>query len=138
MTKRVIHAGGVFTNPTLNRKGKAAVSFMPGTICIFENGKVKPALDDTEEGIKYVANYDYLRGKDVKSAIKLGDWVVCMHPTQGTFYNVTANAGVYKKNDPLQIIEGQVTMGGDASSQFFAEETITITTAGDLLRVVVK
>ena len=138
MTKKVIHAGGVFLNPMLNREGKAAVNFMPGTICVFDNGAVRPSADDTETAIKYVVNYDYLRCKTVKDTFEAGDWVIGMHPTQGAFFNVPAVAGNYKKGDALKIANGQVTTGGDASSQFFAEEAITIATTGDLIRVVVK
>lgn len=138
MTKKVIHAGGVFLNPMLNREGKAAVNFMPGTICVFDNGAVRPSADDAETAIKYVVNYDYLRCKTVKDTFEAGDWVIGMHPTQGVYFNIPAVAGDYKKGDPLKIANGQVTAGGDASSQFFAEETITIATTGDLIRVVVK
>lgn len=138
MTKKVIHAGGVFLNPMLNREGKAAVNFMPGTICVFDNGAVRPSADDTETAIKYVVNYDYLRCKTVKDTFEAGDWVIGMHPTQGVYFNIPAVAGNYKKGDALKIANGQVTTGGDASSQFFAEETITIATTGDLIRVVVK
>ena len=138
MTKKVIHAGGVFPNPMLNREGKAAVSFMPGTICVFDNGQVKPSVDGADAAIKYVANYDYLRCKSVKDELEVGDWVIGMHPTQGAFFNVPAIAGNYKKGDALKIANGQVATGGDASSQFFAEETVTIATTGDLIRVVVK
>lgn len=138
MSKNVIHAGGVFLNPMLNREGKAAFSFMPGTICVFENGQIKPCVDAADEAIKYIANYDYLRCKSVKDEFEEGDWVIGMHPTSGAFFNVLAIAGNYKKGDPLKIDNGRLIGGGDESSQFFAEETITIATTGDLIRVVVK
>lgn len=137
-SKNVIHAGGIFPNPMLNREGAAAVSFMPGTICIFDNGQVKPSVNGADAAIKYVANFDYLRCKSVRDEFVTGDLVVCMHPMQGVFFNVPAEEGSYKKGDPLKITNGRVATGGDASSLFFAEETITIKKAGDLIRVLVK
>lgn len=38
--KHVIHAGGIFPNPQLNREGSAAAAFLPGTV-IFS---VQPSL----------------------------------------------------------------------------------------------
>lgn len=37
--KHVIHAGGVFPNPLLNREGAAAVATKPGIIGFFSAGK---------------------------------------------------------------------------------------------------
>ena len=45
MSKNIIHAGGLFPNPMLNREGAASVELMPGTICVFEDGKVKPSAN---------------------------------------------------------------------------------------------
>lgn len=138
MSKNVIHAGGLFPNPMLNREGAASVELMPGTICVFEDGKVKQSANGGENAIKYIANMDYLRCKTVKDKFETGDWVVCMHPMAGVFFNVTAVAGSYKKGEPLKIVNGQVATGGDASSVFYVEESDTINTDGDLLRVLVK
>jgi hypothetical protein len=38
--KHVIHAGGVFPNPLLNREGAAAASTLPGTVGFFSTPTV--------------------------------------------------------------------------------------------------
>ena len=44
--KHVIHAGGIFPNPQLNREGSAAAAFLPGTV-IFS---VQPSLPVSVDG----------------------------------------------------------------------------------------
>jgi len=137
--KHVIHAGGIFANPQLHREGAAAADTKPGTVGTFVNG-LFTAASDADVGIKYVANFDYLRCKTVDDIIKAGDWVVGFHPTPGVFLNIPAAAGTYNKGDALSVVNGQVATGGAAGAQFFVEEDkeTVISTAGDLLRVVVK
>lgn len=136
--KLVIHAGGVFPNPLLNREGAASAAFMAGSVVVFDSGKMSLSVDGTDAAIKYIADRDYLRCKGVDDSYVEGDNVIGIHPISGMFLNVAAAAGDYKKGDALKIASGRVTAGGDADSIFYAEETITIATAGDLLRVVVK
>lgn len=132
--KLVIHAGGIFPNPLLNREGAAAVSTLPGTIGSFVDDKFTASVDGTES-ILYVADMDYLLCKNASEAIEAGNVVVGIHPVSGMFLNVRAAAGTYNKGTALKIANGAVATGG--SSIFYAEETATIT-AGGLLRVVVK
>ena len=91
--KHVIHAGGIFPNPQLNREGSAAAAFLPGTVIFFSAAKPTPSVDGAEDAILYVANYDYLRCKTVDDAYAIGDWVVNIQPTPGVFLNVRAAAG---------------------------------------------
>lgn len=139
MSKRIIHVGGVFKNPQLNREGAAASEFKPGTIVHFVNGKATPSATGTEAAIHYVANMDYLRCKGVDDAYKAGDWVVCIHPFSGVFLNVRAAAGTYKKGQPLAVADGKVKAAGasDVATMFVEEDSITVED-GELLRVVIK
>lgn len=59
--KHVIHAGGVFPNPLLNREGGAAAATQPGTIGVFTNGKFTASTNGGESAVLYVANYDYAK-----------------------------------------------------------------------------
>jgi hypothetical protein len=141
--KHVIHAGGVFHNPQLNREGAAAADTQPGTVGFFDNTtkKFTASVDGNEDAILYVANYDYLRCKTVDDVIEEGDWVVAMHPTPGVFFNIPAATGTYTKGQPLSIANGRVkAVATDESIRAFVEEErpYTIATAGDLLRVVIK
>jgi hypothetical protein len=97
--KHVIHAGGIFANPQLNREGAAAADTPPGTIGFFDNTtkKFTASVDGNEAAILYVANYDYLRCKTVDDVIKAGDWVVAFHPTPGVFFNVPLQQALTQK-----------------------------------------
>ena len=95
--KHVIHAGGIFANPLLNREGAAAAATQPGTVGYFNAGKFTASVAGDESAILYVANFDYLRCKTVDDTIAAGDWVVAMHPTPGVFFNVPAATGTYTK-----------------------------------------
>lgn len=139
--KHVIHAGGVFPNPLLNREGSAAASTKPGTVGTFIAGKFTASVDGNEAAILYVANMDYLRCKSVDDAIPTGALVVGIHPMQGMFLNIPAAAGTYKKGAPLSIANGRVKAAATGESvRAYVEEddAYTISTAGDLLRVVIK
>ncbi|MEQ0227612.1 hypothetical protein ABLV17_07490 [Klebsiella sp. CN_Kp091] len=138
--KHVIHAGGVFPNPLLNREGAAAAATKPGTIGTFVAGKFTASVDGDEKAILYVADFDYLRCQTVDDSIAVGELVVGIHPMQGMFLNVRAAAGTYKKGQPLSIANGQVKIAAaDESIRAFVEEDASYATAaGDLLRVVIK
>lgn len=141
--KHVIHAGGIFPNPQLNREGAAAADTKPGTVGFFDNTtkKFTASVDGNEDAILYVANYDYLRCKTVDDTIAAGDWVVAMHPTPGVIFNVPAAAGTYTKGQPLSIANGRVKAKatGESTRAYVEEDrSTTIATAGDLLRVVIK
>ena len=138
--KHVIHAGGVFPNPQLNREGAAAAATKPGIIGTFVAGKFTASVDGNEKAILYVADFDYLRCQTVDDAIPANELVVGIHPMQGMFLNVRAAAGTYKKGQPLSIADGQVkAVGADESIRAFVEEDTAYTVAaGDLLRVVIK
>ncbi len=139
-TKRVIHAGGIFPNPLLNREGAAAADTKPGTIGFFDGGEFKASVDGKESAILYVANMDYLRCKGVDDDLKAGDWVVAIQPLQGMFLNVRAAAGTYKKGQPVAISNGQIKAAaeGDSVRAFIEEDTELTAKAGDLVRVVIK
>lgn len=139
-TKRVIHAGGIFPNPLLNREGAAAADTKPGTIGFFDGGEFKASVDGKESAILYVANMDYLRCKGVDDDLKAGDWVVAIQPMQGMFLNVRAAAGTYKKGQPVAISNGQIKAAaeGDSVRAFIEEDTELTAKAGDLVRVVIK
>ena len=140
-TKRVIHAGGIFPNPMLNREGAAAADTKPGIVGFFDaNGLFKAAVDGKEAAILYVANVDYLRCKGVDDDLKAGDWVVAIQPMQGMFLNVRAAAGTYKKGQPVAISDGQIKAAseGDSVRAFIEEDTELTAKAGDLVRVVIK
>lgn len=138
--KHVIHAGGVFPNPLLNREGAAAVATKPGIIGFFSAGKFTASVAGDEEVILYVADFDYLRCQTVDDSIPANELVVGIHPMQGMFLNVRAAAGTYKKGQPLSIVNGQVKAHASGESiRAFVEEDVAYTAAaGDLLRVVIK
>ena len=138
--KHVIHAGGIFPNPLLNREGAAAAATKPGTIGTFVAGKFTASVDGNEQAILYVADYDYLRCMTVDDSIAAGELVVGIHPLEGMFLNVRAAAGTYKKGQPLSIVNGQVKAHASGESiRAFVEEDVAYTAAaGDLLRVVIK
>ena len=54
--KHVIHAGGIFPNPQLNREGSAAAAFLPGTVIFFSAAKPTPSVDGAEDAILYVVH----------------------------------------------------------------------------------
>ncbi|PHM52486.1 hypothetical protein [Xenorhabdus sp. KK7.4] len=137
--KRVIHAGGLFPNPMLNREGAAAVDTLPGTIGYFEKGKFHASADGKEAALLYVANIDYLRCQTVDDPIKAGEVVVGMQPMAGMFLNLRATTGTYKKGRAVAVAEGQITTAGEGLTVFAYIEEDTITAkAGDLVRVVFK
>jgi len=138
--KHVIHAGGIFPNPLLNREGAAAAATKPGTIGFFAAGKFTASVDGNEQAILYVADYDYLRCQTVDDAIPVGELVVGIHPLEGMFLNVRAAAGTYKKGDALSIVNGQVKKqaGTEADRAYCDEERSITAAAGDLIRVVIK
>ncbi|EAB6379060.1 hypothetical protein ACV4JM_002359 [Salmonella enterica subsp. enterica serovar Altona] len=138
--KHVIHAGGVFPNPLLNREGAAAADTKPGTIGFFDAGKFTASVDGDETAILYVADFDYLRCKAVDDAIATGELVVGIQPLPGMFLNVRAAAGTYKKGQPLSVANGQVKAYADGESirAFVEEDTAYTAAAGDLIRVVIK
>lgn len=94
--KHVIHAGGVFPNPLLNREGRAT-AVKPGTLGFFDAGVFKVSVDGSETAIIYVADFDYLRCKTVDDTFAVDDLLVGIHPLPGMFLNVRAAAGTYKK-----------------------------------------
>ncbi|SFN90128.1 hypothetical protein [Xenorhabdus japonica] len=137
--KHVIHAGGVFTNPMLNREGAAAADTQPGTIGYFDKGKFKASVDGKEAAMLYVANIDYLRCQTVDDSIKAGGVVVAMQPMAGMFLNLCAAAGTYKKGQPVTVTNGQIAAAGDGVVAFaYVEEDNITAKAGDLVRVVFK
>lgn len=95
--KHVIHAGGIFHNPLLNREGAAAAATKPGTIGTFVAGKFTASVDGNEQAILYVADYDYLRCMTVDDSIAAGELVVGIHPLEGMFLNVRARRAPTKK-----------------------------------------
>ncbi|MBC8946956.1 hypothetical protein [Xenorhabdus indica] len=137
--KRVIHAGGLFPNPMLNREGVAAVDTLPGTIGYFDKGKFKASADGKETAIQYVANIDYLRCQTVDDPIKTGEVVVSMQPLAGMFLNIRAAAGTYRKGQPVAVANGQITAAGEGAAVFaYIEEDNITAKACDLVRVVFK
>jgi len=139
--KHVIHAGGVFPNPFLNREGSAAAATTPGTIGTFIAGKFTASVDGNESEILYVADMDYLRCKTVDDEIPAGALVVGIHPMPGMFLNIPAAAGTYKKGDPLSVANGRVkaaASGESVRAHVEEDDAYTISTAGNLLRVVIK
>lgn len=138
LNKLVVHAGGIFPNPTLNNECAANADTLPGTVVVKVNGKFKVSADGTEASIKYIADKNYLECKGINEAIKQGEQIIGIHPLSGMFFNIRAKAGAYKKGDALAIDSGMIKSGGNADSAFYAEETITTTTDGELVRVVIK
>ncbi|WP_336998033.1 hypothetical protein [Leclercia sp. M50] len=138
--KHVIHAGGIFPNPLLNREGAAAAATKPGTIGFFAAGKFTASVDGNEQAILYVADFDYLRCQTVDDAIPVGELVVGIHPLEGMFLNVRAAAGTYKKGQPLTIANGMAKAAGSTDNvRGYVEEDVALTVvAGDLLRIVIK
>ena len=141
-TKRVIHAGGIFPNPLLNREGAAAADTKPGTIGFFDGGEFKASVDGKESAILYVANMDYLRCKGVDDDLKAGDWVVAIQPLQGLFLNVRAAAGTYKKGQPVIVANGEITAAtaveGEVVFAYVEEDSALTAKAGELGRGVFK
>ncbi|MEX6093705.1 hypothetical protein [Morganella morganii] len=141
-TKRVIHAGGIFPNPLLNREGEALADIKPGTVGFFDGGKFKASVDGKESAILYVANIDYLRCKGVDDDLKAGDLVVAIQPLQGLFLNVRAAAGTYKKGQPVIVANGQITAAtaaeGEVVFAYVEEDSALTAKAGELVRVVFK
>lgn len=142
-TKRVIHAGGIFPNPMLNREGAAAADTKPGIVGFFDaNGLFKAAVDGKEAAILYVANVDYLRCKGVDDDLKLGDWVVAIQPLQGLFLNIRAAAGTYKKGQAVIVANGQITAAtaaeGEVVFAYVEEDSALTAKAGELVLVVFK
>lgn len=138
--KHVIHAGGVFPNPLLNREGAAAAATAPGTVGFFAADKFTESVDGAENAILYVANKDYLRCLSVDDNIPAGELVVGIHPLPGMFLNVRAAAGTYTKGQPLSIANGRVKAAaqGEAVRCYVEEDKSYTAAAGDLLRVVIK
>lgn len=141
--KRVIHAGGIFPNPMLNREGLCDSDTMPGNIGFFnDKGRFRLSADGKEQAILYVANIDYLRCQTVDDVMKGGvkGYVIAIHPLSGMFLNVRAEAGTYKKGDPVIVVNGQITAAADGDAPFaYIEEDADLTvTAGELVRVVFK
>ncbi|EBK5465790.1 hypothetical protein AHX64_20480 [Salmonella enterica subsp. enterica serovar Montevideo] len=143
--KHVIHAGGVFPNPLLNREGGAAAALPPGTVGTFVSGKFTAATAVTTGAIMYVADFDYLRCKTVDDSFAANDLVVAIQPLPGMFLNVRAAAGTYSKGQALTVgASGQVkaaTTTGDTPDAVFAyceEDSALTAAAGDLVRVVFK
>lgn len=142
--KRVIHAGGVFTNPLLHREGAAAVDTKAGIIGFYDEttAKFTPSVDGKEVNVLYVSDFDYLRCQSVDDAIKAGDWVVAIQPMQGLFLNVRAAAGTYKKGQAVIVANGQITLAtgaeGEAVFAYIEEDTALAVTTDELVRVVFK
>ncbi|MBI6529071.1 hypothetical protein JEP40_08080 [Proteus vulgaris] len=142
--KRVIHAGGVFTNPLLHREGAATVDTKAGIVGFYDEttAKFTPSVDGKEANVLYVSDFDYLRCQSVDDAIKAGDWVVAIQPMQGLFLNVRAAAGTYKKGQAVIVANGQITLAtgaeGEAVFAYIEEDTALTVTAGELVRVVFK
>ncbi len=138
--KHVIHAGGVFPNPLLNREGAAAAATKPGTVGFFSAAKFTASVDGNEEAILYVADFDYLRCQTVDDSIPVNELVLGIHPMPGMFLNVRAAAGTYKKGDALSIVNGQVKKWatGENDRCYCDEERSITAAAGDLIRVVIK
>ncbi|WP_439653000.1 hypothetical protein [Providencia stuartii] len=142
--KRVIHAGGVFPNPLLNREGAAVVDTKAGVIGFYDEATAKftPSVDGKEANILYVSNFDYLRCQTVDDEIKTGDWVVAIQPMQGMFLNVRAAAGTYKKGQAVIVANGQITLATGAEGErvfaYVEEDSALTVTDGELVRVVFK
>lgn len=150
--KHVIHAGGVFPNPLLNREGGGAADTLPGAIGYYNAGKFTASAAGAESAILYVANIDYLRCKGVDDSIPAGELIVGIQPLQGMFLNVRAAAGTYTKGQPVAVANGQIkaaspatpangetpAVAGDVVFAYVEEDTALTAEAGDLVRVVFK
>ena len=150
--KHVIHAGGIFPNPLLNREGAAAAETMPGTVGYFGAGKFTASAAGDESAILYVANMDYLRCRGVDDVIPANELVVGIQPLSGMFLNSPADAGTYKKGDPVAVSKGRIkaaaagtpasgetpAVAGDAVFAYVEEDKALTAAAGDLVRVVFK
>lgn len=138
--KHVIHAGGVFPNPLLNREGGAAAATTPGTIGAFVAGKFTASVDGAESAILYVANMDYLRCMGVDDTIAANEVIVGIQPLPGMFLNVRAAAGTYVKGQPVAVANGQIAAvaADEAVFAYVEEDKSTTAVAGDLIRVVFK
>lgn len=139
--KHVIHAGGVFPNPLLNREGGAAAATAPGTVGFFSAAdKFTASVAGAEPSILYVANKDYLRCLSVDDSIAANELVVGIQPLPGMFLNVRAAAGTYTKGQPVAVANGRITAVADDAAVFayIEEDQSTTAVAGDLIRVVFK
>ncbi len=139
--KHVVHAGGVFPNPMLNAEGNADAATLPGTVvCHSATGLAKAA--GTEGKIFYVADIDYLKCNGIDTANAIGENMVAIQPLPGMFLNVrSAATQTYTKGAMVAITAaGRVKLGvvGTDTQFAYAEESLTITTADDLVRVVFK
>ncbi|MFP1868676.1 hypothetical protein [Lonsdalea quercina] len=139
--KHVIHAGGIFPNPLLNREGAAAATTTPGTVGYFASGKFTASTKGDDDAVLYVANMDYLRCKNVDEVIPANELVVGIQPLQGMFLNVRAAAGTYTKGMAVTVADGQITpvTSETATPTFgYVEESSITAAAGDLVRIVFK
>ncbi len=109
--KHVIHAGGVFPNPLLNREGRAT-AVKPGTLGFFDAGVFKVSVDGSETAIIYVADFDYLRCKTVDDTFAVDDLLVGIHPLPRHVPECARSAGTYKKGDALSIVNGRGLRSG--------------------------
>lgn len=108
--KHVIHAGGVFPNPLLNREGRAT-AVKPGTPGFFDAGVFKVSVDGSETAIIYVADFDYLRCKTVDDTFAVDDLLVGIHPLPGMFLNVRAAPAPIKKATLFQSLMAVLRSG---------------------------
>lgn len=108
--KHVIHAGGVFPNPLLNREGRAT-AVKPGTLGFFDAGVFKVSVDGSETAIIYVADFDYLRCKTVDDTFAVDDLLVGIHPLPGMFLNVRAAPAPIKKATLSQSLMARLRSG---------------------------
>lgn len=140
LAKLLVHCGGVFPNPLLNKEAPLAADTLPATIVVLlDDGKFSSETEGFSGRIKYVLDKNYLTCKTIEDTIKAGENGVGIHPISGMYFNIRAKAGDYKAGVDLMTDGGMVKIGGgDDSAVFFAQETITIANDGDLLRVVVK
>lgn len=107
--KHVIHAGGVFPNPLLNREGRAT-AVKPGTLGFFDAGVFKVSVDGSETAIIYVADFDYLRCKTVDDTFAVDDLLVGIHPLRHV-PECARSAGTYKKATLFQSLMARLRSG---------------------------
>lgn len=108
--KHVIHAGGVFPNPLLNREGRAT-AVKPGTLGFFDAGVFKVSVDGSETAIIYVADFDYLRCKTVDDTFAVDDLLVGIHPLPGMFLNAAQRPAPIKKATLFQSLMARLRSG---------------------------
>ncbi|MBD3702149.1 hypothetical protein IE986_11735 [Klebsiella pneumoniae] len=137
--KHVIHAGGVFPNPLLNREGRAT-AVKPGTLGFFDAGVFKVSVDGSETAIIYVADFDYLRCKTVDDTFAVDDLLVGIHPLHRHVPECARSAGTYKKATLFQsLMAGVKKWATGENDRCYCDEERSITAAaGDLIRVVIK